>query len=319
MHLIPPHAPAVGRIVRSEICTKGKSASTVRHVCIDVSGTALAGRFHSGQAFGVIPPGLNAHGKPHKVRLYSIASPSYGEDGHGTVLSTTVKRLIAEHSHKQVTDDPADHSLFLGLASNWLCDRRVGDEVPVTGPAGKRFVLPTDPNAHDFVLIATGTGIAPYRAMVHELLVGPPEGSPALASWRRSTSQIHLVMGSPYTTDLIYDDFFRSLAASHPNFHYHTVISRESQSATTGKYVHDAIAHQIERFGPVFSNPRTLIYICGLAGMQSGLFRTLAVHGLGSRYLTVDPLIAATPPAQWTEDEIKRRVRHTRNCMIEVY
>ena len=38
-------------------------------------------------------------------------------------------------------------------------------------------------------------------------------------------------------------------------------------------------------FGPLLANPRTLVYICGLAGMQFGLFRALARHGFGAAYL----------------------------------
>ena len=76
---------------------KGKSASFVKHLEIDVSGTELAGNFTTGQAFGVIAPGLDHRGKPHKVRLYSFACPSSGEDGAGNIISTTPKRLIDEH------------------------------------------------------------------------------------------------------------------------------------------------------------------------------------------------------------------------------
>ena len=66
----------VGRVVSSELCTKGKCHRFVRHVAIDVSGTPLAGTFLVGQSFGVIPPGVDQFGKQHKVRLSSIASPS---------------------------------------------------------------------------------------------------------------------------------------------------------------------------------------------------------------------------------------------------
>ncbi|MFZ4575461.1 MAG: hypothetical protein ACOYN0_13770, partial [Phycisphaerales bacterium] len=97
MHLSPVSAPAVGTVVSNERCTASKkSAGFVRHVAIDVSGTPIEGGFIAGQSFGVIPPGTDARGLPHKVRLYSIASPTRGEDGGGKLLATTVKRLIDE-------------------------------------------------------------------------------------------------------------------------------------------------------------------------------------------------------------------------------
>jgi ferredoxin--NADP+ reductase len=320
MHLVPPTAPTDAVVTSTSLCTKGKSASVVRHVCIDVGGTPLEGRFLAGQSFGVVPPGTDANGKPHKVRLYSIASPGYGEDGHGRVLSTTVKRLIDERKPQRPGDDPDDHGLFLGVCSNFLCDRKAGDVVQVTGPAGKRFLLPTDRQAHDYVFVATGTGIAPFRGMIHELLVGPPEGTPARAAWRPSTSSITLVMGTPYTTDLIYDEWFAGLAAAHPNFTYHTVISRES-AATPGRgaYVHQFMDGIVESLRPTLAGPRGLIYLCGLSGMQVGVYRMLARHGLGDQYLSLHEELAGVAPDAWTDDQLRRRVHATRRCMVEVY
>ncbi len=325
MHLIPPNAPVLARVVRSEVCTNGKSQSIVRHVCLDVSGTPLAGNFLAGQAFGVVPPGEDSHGKPHKVRLYSIASPGYGEDGDGCILSTTVKRLVAEHEAPGTEDASRAHPLFLGVCSNYLCDLGPGAEVLVTGPSGKRFVLPVNRDEHDYLFLATGTGIAPFRAMLHELLVGPPQGSAARAQWKPCNSKITLVMGSPYTTDLLYDRWLRELASAHSNLEYRTCISREAAGASGaygasgGRYVHDHIANHLGDFRDALSNARTLMYVCGLAGMQIGLFRLLATHGLGDRWMTVDAPLAGADPATWADADIKRRVRPTRRCMLEVY
>ncbi|MDZ4829905.1 MAG: hypothetical protein SGJ09_06860 [Phycisphaerae bacterium] len=323
MHVVLPGAPVTGRVSESRLCTKGKSASFVRHVAIDVGDTPLAGTFRAGQSFGVIPEGTNKLGKPHQVRLYSLASPSWGEDGHGRVIATTPKRLIAEREPQKVTDDPEQHELFMGVCSNWLCDRRAGDAVRVSGPNGKRFVLPRDPDAHDYLLLATGTGVAPFRGFAMELLQGPPAGSPALARWKRCTSTIHVVMGSPYTTDLLYDDLFSDLAAKNANFHYHRAMSRESRleggSLRKGEYVHQHVERRLSEFESLLRSPRTLIYVCGLAGMQVGIFQMLARNGLSDGYLTVHEDLAGTAPADWTTEQIKRRVRGTHRCMLEVY
>ena len=76
LNVVKPTAPVTGRVVSNDTCLKGKSNAWVRHTEIDVSGTPLAGNFLPGQSFGVIAPGVDANGKPHKVRLYSIACPS---------------------------------------------------------------------------------------------------------------------------------------------------------------------------------------------------------------------------------------------------
>ena len=83
LNLVSVKEPVVGRIASNDSCLRGKSASFVRHTVIDVSGTRLAGHFRVGQAFGVIPPGNDESGKPHKVRLYSLACPTGGETGDG--------------------------------------------------------------------------------------------------------------------------------------------------------------------------------------------------------------------------------------------
>ena len=311
MHLVPPMKPVVGRVTESRSCMNGKSASFVRHVSIDVSGTALEGAFRSGQSFGVVPPGVDHNDKPHKVRLYSIASPTRGEDGEGKVLATTCKRLIDEYWPQTPKDDQTRHDLFTGVCSNHLCDLKVGDEVHVTGPVGKRFILPAEPARHDYLFLATGTGIAPFRGMISDLL----EGAEAPVE-----SEIHLVMGVPYTTDLLYHDDLKALADKHPNFHYHTVISREIQpDGTPGGYVHHYLDRQVQLHETLLRGDRTVMYLCGLAGMQLGVFQFLARAGLGAPYLKVKEELQGVPPEEWDAKSIKRNVRPTHRCMLEVY
>ncbi|MFA6043484.1 MAG: hypothetical protein WC718_00745 [Phycisphaerales bacterium] len=303
MHLVTPAAPGVGTVVSTERCTATrKAAGIVRHVAIDVSETALAGSFIAGQSFGVIPPGLTELGKPHKLRLYSIASPSYGEDGQGKVLATTVKRVLDEHEET--------HKLFLGVCSNYLCDLQVGDKVTVTGPSGKRFVLPAAPAEHDFVFFATGTGIAPFRGMVMDLLKSGVQ------------SRIALVMGSPYATDLLYDGEMRALASKHPNFQYITALSREKQpDGAAAMYVHDRIRHSRDTLLPLLAGERTLIYICGIAGMELGVIQRLAEllpPAAREQYIQAD---AATLEqiGGWKRTMLHKEVQLSRRMFLEVY
>ncbi len=309
--LVKPTVPVIGRVVSNELCMNGKSASFVKHTTFDVAGTPLAGAFRAGQAFGVIPPGEDENGKPHKVRLYSLASPSWGEDGDGNVISTTPKRLVEEFVPQTATDDASDHHLFMGICSNYLCSLKPGDEVCLSGPNGKRFQLPADHAAHDYLFLATGTGIAPFRGMLMELLQG---------SAGACDSQIHLVMGSPYTTDLLYHDLFEGLASQHSNFHYHTAISREPRGeGRRGLYVDALLDERLDTFRTQFASPRTLIYVCGLAGMQLGLFQMLARHDLDAGYCTRSAALMDTDPTDWDSAAIKRGMKPTARCMLEVY
>ncbi|MCB9845272.1 MAG: hypothetical protein H6811_04715 [Phycisphaeraceae bacterium] len=303
LHLVTPAAPFGATVVASESCTATRrAASFVRHVVLDVSGSPLAGRVRPGQSFGVLPPGLDGNGRPHKLRLYSAASPSLGEDGHGNHLSTTVKRTIDEHWET--------HRLFLGVASNFLCDLQVGDRVPVTGPNGKRFVLPSDPAAHDYVFFATGTGIAPFRGMVLDLLRSGVD------------SRIVLVMGAAYATDLLYDSAFLELADSHPNFTYLTALSRQSQrDGHAPMYVSRRLETHRDLFRSVLASDRALIYVCGVAGMELGLLRELVTvlpPSESTQYVEVDPDLRNAPQS-WERRMIHKQIRPSRRVFLEVY
>jgi ferredoxin--NADP+ reductase len=303
MHLVRPNEPVTGVVTRNERCTAGrKAAGFVRHIEIDVGGTPLEGRFRVGQSFGVVPPGADAKGRPHQVRLYSISSPTTGEDGAGKILSTTVKRTIDEHWET--------HRLFTGVASNYLCDLQEGDEVQVTGPNGKRFLLPAAPEEHDYLFIATGTGIAPFRGMVRELVETSPR------------SRVALIMGSPYESDLLYHADFLRMQESHEAFSYYTAISRE-RDAASGRtmYVQDRLEAERERLLPLLTSGRTLLYICGIAGMELGVFQTMATAlppQVLAQYLRIEESAMADIRA-WSRRMLHREVRPTRRVFLEVY
>jgi ferredoxin--NADP+ reductase len=302
MHLHTPAEPGVGVVVSNERCTGKKASSFVRHVEIDVSGTSLAGRFAAGQSFGVIAPGQDESGRPHKLRLYSIASPTTGEDGQGRVLSTTVKRLIDEHWERD--------GLFLGVTSNYLCDLKPGAKVTITGPSGKRFLVPKNASDHDYIFLATGTGIAPFRGMITDLLR------------EKADAKIVLVMGAPYRTDLLYDDHFTELATKHANFTYLTAISRETQAdGAPPLYVSGRLETHWDMFQPMLESGRGLLYVCGIAGMELGVFQELARLAPQS---TLDAYLRLDPDARdeidaWTRRMIHRQVKPTRRVFLEVY
>lgn len=303
MHLYRPNAPTKGVITRSERCTANrKSAGFVRHIEIDVSGTDLEGNCIPGQSIGVIAPGEDDKGRPHAVRLYSLASPTRGEDGEGKIISTTVKRTIDEHWET--------HRLFMGVASNYLCDLQEGDEVMLSGPAGKRFVLPQDVHEHHYLFFATGTGIAPFRGMIQDLIEAG------------CTNRITLIMGTAYSTDLLYHGEFLSIAEKHPNFTYLTAVSRETQEDLNDRlYVQDRLRTHKDHLIPQLTDEKNLIYVCGVAGMELGIFQQLARD---LRPHDLDQYLRLEGPAKGNIDAWERRMLHkqikaTRRVLLEVY
>ncbi|CAN4078734.1 unnamed protein product [Withania somnifera] len=115
--------------------------------------------YREGQSIGVIADGVDDKGKPHKLRLYSIASSALGDFGDSKTVSLCVKRLV-------YTNDKGEE--VKGVCSNFLCDLKPGAEVKITGPVGKEMLMPKDPNA-TVIMLATGTGIAPFRSFLWKM------------------------------------------------------------------------------------------------------------------------------------------------------
>ncbi|KAI3909223.1 hypothetical protein MKW92_045431 [Papaver armeniacum] len=115
--------------------------------------------YREGQSIGIIPEGVDKNGKPHKLRLYSIASSAIGDFGDSKTVSLCVKRLV-------YTNDQGEE--VKGVCSNFLCDLKPGSEVTITGPIGKEMLMPKDPNA-TIIMLGTGTGIAPFRSFLWKM------------------------------------------------------------------------------------------------------------------------------------------------------
>ena len=264
VNLYTPRVPFQATVVHKERLTHRSSSNSAWHVVLSLEGSTMAGRYRIGQSIGVVPegrftdPNFNyAHQLLNKrIRLYSIASPRWGDDWKGQTVSLCVKRELLE--------DEQTGELVFGEASNFLCDLKQDDPVWITGPSGKTFLLPDNPLDHHYVFAATGTGIAPFRGMLIELLE------------QGYQEDVWLVFGVPYSTDILYDQEFLKLAERHPNFHYVTAISREQTNAHGDKlYVSDRLEELQHVLAPLLNQPETLFYICGVKGMEFGIFQWL--------------------------------------------
>jgi ferredoxin--NADP+ reductase len=249
LNLYRVSSPGIARVISNERLTP-EDRDDVRHVVLDLGG--LGYRYLEGQSLGVLPPGVDEAGRPHKLRLYSIASTRLGDDGRGVTASLCVKRVVY--------DDPQTGGSRRGVASNYLCDLRPGDPVGVTGPVGKSFLLPEDPSSR-LILVATGTGIAPFRAFLRRIYWERPDWAGA----------VYLFFGVRTAAECLYRDEFESFLAR-PDFHLVTAFSRE-QSTADGRrlYVHHRMAEHIEPLWDLLRRDGTYLYICGLKGMEDGV------------------------------------------------
>ncbi len=206
-----------------------------------------------GQSIGIVAPGLDANGKPHHARQYSIASPRNGERPGYNNLSLTIKRVLEDHSGRPVR----------GVASNFVCDLKVGDKVEVIGPFGGSFLMPNHPKSH-IVMICTGTGSAPMRAMTE---------------WRRRLRQsgkfeggkLMLFFGARSKEELPYFGPLQSLPKDFIDINF--AFSRTPGAPK--RYVQDALRERAADVGLLLNDPNTFFYVCGLKSMEEGVLLAL--------------------------------------------
>ncbi len=153
-----------------------------------------------------------------------------------------------------------------GKATNWFWERKVGDPVVITIPYGG-FVL-KEPFDHDFVFVATGTGLTPLRSMIltlyHDRLI------PA-------QRECWLIFGVRHEDEILYDDEWKRLAGQHKNFHYVPTISRPKGWRGEVGYVQD----KLKKF--ITEPEGKQIYICGLIPMIEAVQRAAKEIGFDEK------------------------------------
>jgi benzoyl-CoA 2,3-dioxygenase component A len=213
-----------------------------------------------GQSIGIVPPGLDANGRPHHPRQYSIASPRNGERPLYNNVSLTIKRVLEDHQGRPVR----------GVASNYMCDLKVGDKVQVIGPFGTSFLMPNHPKSH-IVMICTGTGSAPMRAMTE---------------WRRRLrasgkfegGKLMLFFGARTQEELPYFGPLQNLPKDFIDINF--AFSRTAGAPK--KYVQDSMRERAADVAKLLADPNAYFYVCGLKAMEEGVvlaLRDIAVGG----------------------------------------
>ncbi len=297
LNIYSKNSPVEVTVVENYVVTKESSPNFVRHVTFDISGTDLVDRVRVGQSIGILPPGVDAQtGKPHKMRLYSVSSPTKGEKGQKHLISTTVKRTVEELENK----------IYLGVASNYLADLEPGEKVQMTGPSGRRFLLPENSADFNYLFFATGTGIAPFRGMIQELYE------------EKYMNEMALIFGCSYRTDLLYADYFEKMGQEQIGFHYIPSISREDRRKDGSKYyVQSMLDERRDILSTLLDRDNTLIYICGMKGMETGIYKELIKQGY-VEYLDVRKELPENV-SDIPDDELRKYVKPGMRVFEEVY
>jgi len=258
VNLYKPKTPFIGTVTENYSLLAEGAIGRVQHITFDLSGGDPQLHYVEGQSIGIIPEGEDANGKPHKLRLYSIASTRHGDNYADHTVSLCVRQLQYEKDGETVN----------GVCSTYLCDIEPGSKVKITGPVGKEMLLPDDEDAN-VIMLATGTGIAPMRTYLRRMFE-PKERE--LNNWH-FRGKAWLFMGAPKTPNLLYDADFEHYQEQFPdNFRYTKAISREQQNSKGGRmYIQDRVLEHADEIFAMIEDPKTHVYMCGLRGMEPGI------------------------------------------------
>jgi len=258
VNLYKPKDPFIGTVTDNYSLIGEDAIGRVNHITFDLAGGDPQLHYVEGQSIGIIPDGEDANGKPHKLRLYSIASTRHGDDMADHTVSLCVRQLQYEKDGETIN----------GVCSTFLCNIEPGSKVKITGPVGKEMLLPDDEEAN-VIMLATGTGIAPMRTYLRRMF----EQTEREKNGWNFRGKAWLFMGAPKTANLLYDDDFNRYEAEYPdNFRYTKAISREQENAKGGRmYIQDRVLEHSEEIFALIEDPRTHVYMCGLRGMEPGI------------------------------------------------
>jgi benzoyl-CoA 2,3-dioxygenase component A len=242
--------PATARVAGNLRLTAEGAEVDIRHLVLDLGRTAFP--VLEGQSIGILPPGLDAAGRPHHVRLYSVASPRNGERPGYNNLALTVKR---------VTCDPEGRPVR-GVASNYLADLAVGDEVSVTGPYGTSFLMPNHPGAK-LLMICTGTGAAPMRAMTERRRRRRERGE---------GGEILLFFGARRPEELPYFGPLMKL----PRSLVDVELAFSRVPGQPKEYVQDRMRARAADVGRWLADDDVYVFLCGHKRMEEGVLSAFA-------------------------------------------
>ena len=239
-------------VLSSTRITPEEADTDVRELSLEVDRAEF--EYGPGQSIGVVIPGPHELGHAHHFRLYTVADTLAHTEAGKPRITIAVRRCsyIDEYSGER----------FDGISSNYLCDLEPGDHIEITGPYGYAFEVPKDKDAN-LILIGSGTGIAPFRALVKHIYQD-------IGDWR---GKVRLFYGARVGLEHIYmnehrDDFelyydeetFEAFKAVSPRPHWADPIAWDYCLETRSEEIMEML-----------SDDKTYVYLAGLESVRDEL------------------------------------------------
>lgn len=156
-----------------------------------------------------------------------------------------------------------------GVASELLFNLKPGDIIHAAGPYGL-FVL-KDEQPTRYILIATGTGVTPYRSMLKEIKQRLNNSNTS------APLKIALILGVRHEAELLFKDEFLQFAAAEPNFEFYGCYSREENKNLNTFERHGYVQTVFDelKLDPL----NDIVYLCGNPNMIDQTFELLTAQG----------------------------------------
>lgn len=189
----------------------------------------------------------------------------FQQDGEEVFRSYSIANVLKDNTDTIDSIELAVSWVTGGLATNNLSSMKIGDTIHASAPYG-RFCL-NDKKWQRYFLIATGTGVTPYRAMASELM----------HRIKNENAQVFVVMGARDETGLLYADEFRDNAKTE-NYHYITCLSRSTLQNPSTLDLQGHVQSYLQTMD--FNPENDIAYLCGNPEMVDEAFTLLKEKGL---------------------------------------
>ena len=199
--------------------------------------------------------------------FFELVTPNILEFSAGQYMSVQVSPTGDRRSYSIVSAPTITHGFELlidhepaGLGAHYFESLQIGDEIKALGPLGLFQLDHTEPS---YAFVATGSGVAPFRSMILQLL-----------QQQQTDKQITLYWGLRQVTDLFWQAEFQELVQSFSNFRFHPTLSQGPQEwpLCRGRVTDCLSIHDID--------VRAGYYLCGATAMITDVKAILLGRGI---------------------------------------
>lgn len=188
-------------------------------------------------------------------------------DIEGTLYnrSYSIASIPGKSSHIEIAVSPFPG----GPGTEFLFALKPGDLVKTTGPFGRLTLRDEKPKR--YILVATGTGVTPYRSMLPSLHQRLTE---------QEDLEIIILEGVQKAEDLLYGEDFLNFAAAHPRLKFHAFYSREQPNPNSSYEQHGYVQNYFPALN--LKPSEDIIYLCGNPNMIDAAFNSLVEQGFST-------------------------------------